>query len=69
MPRYLVVANQTLGSAELRQEIRKRFEADPDSFFYVLVPNTRAEDYLRCPGGWRLCADAHPDHRVWACNR
>ena len=49
MPRYLVVANQTLGSAELRQEIRKRFEADPDSFFYVLVPNTRAEDYHGVP--------------------
>ena len=49
MPRYLVVANQTLGSAELRQEIRKRFEADPHSFFYVLVPNTRAEDYHGVP--------------------
>jgi hypothetical protein len=49
VPRYLVVANQTLGSAELRQEIRKRFEADPYSFFYVLVPNTRAEDYHGVP--------------------
>jgi hypothetical protein len=57
VPRYLVVANQTLGSAELRQEIRKRFEADPDSFFYVLVPNTRyvlvpntrADDYHGVP--------------------
>jgi hypothetical protein len=66
MPRYLVVANQTLGSAELRQEIRKCFEADPDSSFYVLVPNTHAEDYH---GGWRLCANAHPDHRVRTCNR
>jgi hypothetical protein len=66
--RYLVVANQTLGSAEFRQEIRKRFEADPDSFFYVLVPNTRAEDYHGVPvaGGF---ADAHPDHRVRTCNR
>jgi hypothetical protein len=49
VPRYLVVANQTLGSTELRQEIRKRFEADPDSFFYVLVPNTRADDYHGVP--------------------
>jgi hypothetical protein len=49
VPRYLVVANQTLGSAELRQEIRKRFEPDPDSSFYVLVPNTRAEDYHGVP--------------------
>jgi beta-phosphoglucomutase-like phosphatase (HAD superfamily) len=68
MPTYLVVANQTLGSTQLRQEIRKRFEADPDSFFYVLVPDTRAEDDHGVPvaGGF---ADAHPDHRVWACNR
>jgi hypothetical protein len=49
MPRYLVVANQTLGSAELRQEIRKRFEADPNSFFSVLVPNTHAVDYHGVP--------------------
>jgi hypothetical protein len=49
VPRYLVVANQTLGSTELRQEIRKRFEADPDSFVDVLVPNTRADDYHGVP--------------------
>jgi len=41
--RYLVVANQTLGGAELAEELRKRLE-DPCSF-YVLVPNTRAVDY------------------------
>jgi GABA permease len=42
--RYLVVANQTLGGAELSEEIRKRLEGEP-SYFYVLVPNTRARDY------------------------
>jgi nucleotide-binding universal stress UspA family protein len=42
--RYLVVANQTLGGAELSEEIRKRLEGGP-SYFYVLVPNTRAVDY------------------------
>jgi GABA permease len=41
--RYLVVANQTLGGAELGEEIRKRLEGP--SSFYVLVPNTRAVDY------------------------
>ena len=44
MRRYLVVANQTLGGAELGEEIRKRLEAEPCSF-HVLVPNTRATDY------------------------
>jgi hypothetical protein len=46
--RYLVVANQTLGGARLRQEIRDRIEAEPSSF-YVLVPNTRAVDYHGVP--------------------
>ncbi len=41
MRRYLVVANQTLQGAELREELRKRIEAGPSSF-YVLVPNTSA---------------------------
>ncbi len=41
MFRYLVVANQTLQGAELRDELRKRIEAAPSSF-YVLVPNTSA---------------------------
>jgi hypothetical protein len=49
MPRYLVVGNQTLGSVELREEIRKRFEADPNSFFLVFVPNTHAVDYHGVP--------------------
>lgn len=48
MRRYLVVANQTLGGAGLRDEIRKRHEAEPSSFF-MLVPNTRARDYHGVP--------------------
>lgn len=44
MRRCLVVANQTLGGAELGEEISKRLEAGPSSF-YVLVPNTPARDY------------------------
>lgn len=48
MRRYLVVANQTLGGARLREEIRKRLEAEPCSF-HVLVPNTHAVDYHGVP--------------------
>ena len=44
MRRYLAVANQTLQRAELAEELRKRFEAGPSSF-YLLVPDTRAADY------------------------
>lgn len=44
MRRYLVVANQTLQRAELRDELRERIEAGPSSF-YLLVPDTRAADY------------------------
>ena len=48
MRRYLVVANQTLQGAELREELRKRIEAGPSSF-YVLVPNTSAAHYHVVP--------------------
>lgn len=41
MPRYLVVANPTLQRAELADELRKRIEEGPSSF-YLLVPDTRA---------------------------
>jgi hypothetical protein len=44
MAKYLVLANQTLGGAELDEEIRKRLKAGPSSF-YVLVPATRPSDY------------------------
>ena len=59
MRRYLVVANQTLQGAELREELRKRISAGPCSFF-VIVPNTKAAQYdpvaaggvLPQPGMW-----------------
>jgi hypothetical protein len=48
MPNYLIVANQTLGGRELREEIRRRAAAGNCSFF-VLVPNTRAAQYHVVP--------------------
>jgi nucleotide-binding universal stress UspA family protein len=67
MPGYLVVANQTLASEELWQEIRKRIETDPNSTFYVVVPNTAAAHYHIVPaaGGFvpmpSLIAASVPD--------
>ena len=58
MRRYLVVANQTLQRAELADELRKRFEAGPSSF-YLLVPDTRAADYPGVRRGW--CPAAQHD--------
>ncbi len=56
---YLVVANQTLPGAELRQEIRKRIQAGSSSF-HVLVPNTRPRDLVGDFGrGW-----ASPDGAI-----
>jgi hypothetical protein len=59
MRRYLVVANQTLQAAELRDELGKRISAGPCSFF-VVVPDTKAAQYdpvaaggmLPQPGMW-----------------
>ena len=59
MRRCLVVANQTLQAAELRDELRKRISAGPCSFF-VIVPDTKAAQYdpvaaggvLPQPGMW-----------------
>ncbi len=48
MRRYLVVANQTLGGAELEEELRKRIGAGPSSI-YVVVPNTTAAHYQSTP--------------------
>src|SRR6266702_2329301 len=48
MRRYLVVANQTLQRAELRDELRRRIDAGPCAF-YLLVPNTPAADYQDVP--------------------
>ncbi len=53
MRRYLVVANQTLGGRELREEIRRRAAAGECSF-YVLVPNTRAANYHVVPAAGGL---------------
>jgi hypothetical protein len=59
MRRCLVVANQTLQAAELRDELRERIGAGPCSFF-VIVPATKAAQYdpvaaggvLPQPGMW-----------------
>jgi hypothetical protein len=64
MHRYLVVANQTLHGAELREELRTRIKSGPCSFF-VLVPNTSAAHYdaeaaadvLSHPGTWWWATD------------
>ena len=53
MRRCLVVANQTLGGRELREELRKRAGAG-DYSFYVLVPNTRAAHYHVVPAAGGL---------------
>jgi hypothetical protein len=57
--RYLVVANQTLQTAELRVELGKRVAAGPCSFF-VLVPNTRAMQYDPVAAGGVL-----PEPGMW----
>jgi hypothetical protein len=43
MAKYLMVANQTLGGEQLKEEVRRRVAAGPSSF-YVLVPNTHPVD-------------------------
>jgi hypothetical protein len=50
---YLVVANQTLPGAELKQAVRKRIQQGPRSF-HVLVPNTRPRGLASDlgVGGW-----------------
>ena len=61
--RYLIVANQTLQRAELRDELRKRTEVEPSSF-YLLVPDTPAADYPGyVPRGGR---DPAARHDLWA---
>jgi hypothetical protein len=54
MRRYLVVANQTLQAAELRDELATKVSAGPCSVF-VIVPDTKAVDYdavAAQPGMW-----------------
>jgi hypothetical protein len=59
MRRYLVVANQTLQAAELRDELRKRVSAGPCSFF-VIVPDTKAAQYDPVAAGGVL-----PEPGMW----
>jgi hypothetical protein len=59
MRRYLVVANQTLQGAELREELRSRISAGPCSFF-VLVPDTEAAQYDPVAAG-----DVLPQPGMW----
>ncbi len=63
MRRYLIVANQTLRGAELHDELRRRIEAGPSSF-YLLVPNTGAAEYPVVPAGGVL----PPSMAWWATN-
>ena len=57
--RYLVVANQTLQRAELRDELRNRTRAEP-SLFYLLVRTPRRRPTIRtCPARrQRSCSPA-----------
>ena len=50
MKRYLVVANQTLGGAQLLDELRRRVERGPCRF-HVVVPATTSS------GGWTHTLD------------
>jgi hypothetical protein len=50
MKRYLIVANQTLGGPELLTAIRERAASEP-AYFYVLVPNTPADQQTRSWAG------------------
>lgn len=43
MSRVLVLANETIGGAALLDAIRARHSADPDTFFFVVVPQTRPQ--------------------------
>ena len=62
MRRYLVVANQTLQAAELREELGTKISAGPCSFF-VIVPDTTAADYDPVAAGGAL---PHPGMWWWA---
>jgi hypothetical protein len=62
--RCLVVANQTLLGAELREELRKRIETGSSSF-YLLVPNTSAADYPVVPAASGVLP---PSLAWWATN-
>jgi hypothetical protein len=56
MPRYLVVADQTLGGDRLMEAIRRRVVAGPGSF-YVLVLKTPP---IQAPGTSGFAREVHP---------
>ena len=45
MPNYLIVANQTLGGAELRDRVLELAASDPCEF-YLVVPATAPKEHL-----------------------
>jgi nucleotide-binding universal stress UspA family protein len=60
MPTYLIVANQTLGGAELIDHVRERLQGRPCSF-YLVVPATPPKEHLTWTEG-----EAHSiaEHRL-----
>jgi hypothetical protein len=46
MPKVLVVANETVGSAKLLEAVRRRVERDPETAFHLVVPMTRPKSGL-----------------------
>lgn len=46
MPRYLVVANQTLAGRHLVDEVRERMDEDEDARFHVVVPATPPHEQM-----------------------
>jgi len=61
---YLVVANQTLRAAELREELGEKISAGPCSFV-VIVPDTTAAGYDPVAAGGAL---PHPGMWWWAAS-
>lgn len=51
MPRYLVVAHQTINSPELIFKLTELARIDPESEFTLLVPATRVEHLVDWSGG------------------
>ncbi len=50
MGQYLIVANQTLGGAELEREVQQRIEVG-ESRFYIVVPATPTHHKTKAWGG------------------
>lgn len=60
MRRYLVIANQTLATHQLRQELLLRAEAE-ESLFHFIVPNTAERDYSSDWAGYGEAVEAGTD--------